>query len=92
MKRYEERLLEDMKSHRWKVLLSEKPAIYNLPTEILLLVIDYIECILTLRALRSMGTHKKPFLIGTMSLFTSPALWVAAHFGVPSHPFNARAG
>lgn len=44
-----------MKSHRWKVLLSEKPAIYNLPTEILLLVIDYIECILTLRALRSVS-------------------------------------
>ena len=52
MKRYEERLLEDMQSRRWKLLLSERPAIYNLPNELLILIFEYVEGVITLRAVR----------------------------------------
>jgi hypothetical protein len=41
MKRYEERLVEDMQSPYWKILVGEPPLIYRLlPTELLLLIIQ----------------------------------------------------
>ncbi|KAG8852064.1 hypothetical protein FRB91_007060 [Serendipita sp. 411] len=41
MKRYEERLLEDLASNWWKIQLNPIPHIYKLPTELLLQILEY---------------------------------------------------
>ncbi|KAG8805774.1 hypothetical protein FRC18_006488, partial [Serendipita sp. 400] len=41
MKRYEERLIEDMASNWWRTQLSPVPHIYKLPTELLLQIFEH---------------------------------------------------
>jgi hypothetical protein len=52
MKRYEERLLEDMQSREWQILLTPCPPIYGLPNELLILIFGFVEGISTLRNVR----------------------------------------
>ncbi|PVG00801.1 hypothetical protein CPB86DRAFT_871649 [Serendipita vermifera] len=67
MKRYEERLIEDMQSLRWQVSLAVPPPIYRLPTEILLNVFEYIMQAEHLKSVRC--TSKRFAALATTFLF-----------------------
>lgn len=51
MKRYEERLLEDMQSPQW-LLLSTYPLIFSLPNELLILIFECTDSLASIKAAR----------------------------------------